>query len=84
MLAVSGSKERRLAIRSWGRASKFHDAETVKLVQALLREGSLSKADITRKIGVHPCIFYRWFPGGEADIFNPNPWKKADGRAVIV
>ena len=68
--------------RPWGKKSKFHDPETVKLVKALLREGSLSKADIARKIGVHPCTFYRWFPGGEADIFTPNPWKKPNGQTV--
>ena len=37
--------------RPWGKKSKFHNPETVKLVKALLREGSLSKADIARKIG---------------------------------
>ena len=58
--------------RHWGRTSKFHDPETVKTVQALLREGSLSKAAIARRIGVHPCTFYRWFPGGEADSFQPS------------
>ena len=68
--------------RPWGKKSKFHDPETVKLVKALLREGSLSKADIARKIGVHPCTFYRWFPGGEADVFTPNPWKKPNGQTV--
>ncbi|MCY4586950.1 MAG: recombinase family protein [Bryobacterales bacterium] len=59
--------------RPWGKASKFHDSEIVKLVQSLLREGSLSKADIARRVGIHPCTLYRWFPGGEADNFQPTP-----------
>ena len=62
--------------RQWGKPSKFHDPETVKTVRALLRDGSLSKADIARRIGVHPCTLYRWFPGGEADNFQPNAWQK--------
>ena len=70
--------------RPWGKKSKFHDPETVKLVKALLREGSLSKAEIARKIGVHPGTFYRWFPGGEADYFKANPWKKANRRMEAV
>ena len=57
----------------WGKPSKFHNPETVKLVKALLREGSLSKAAIARKIGVHHVTLYRWFPGGEADNFTPTP-----------
>ena len=68
--------------RPWGKKSKFHDPDVVKTVRALLREGSLSKADIARRIGVHPCTFYRWFPGGEADTFTPNPWKKPNGQAA--
>ena len=68
--------------RPWGKKSKFHDPETVRLVQSLLREGSLSKADIARKIGVHRGTFYRWFPGGEADSFKPHPWKKPNERTV--
>ena len=68
--------------RPWGPVSKFHDPETVKLVQSLLREGSLSKAAIARKIGVHPGTLYRWFPGGEADFFKPHPWKKPNGQEV--
>jgi len=55
--------------RRWGKPSKFHDPETVKLAQSLLREGSLSKAEIARRIDIHPSTLYRWFPGGEADSF---------------
>ena len=57
----------------WGRASKFHNPENVKLAQSLLREGTLSKAAIARRIGVSHVTFYRWFPGGEADNFQPTP-----------
>lgn len=59
--------------RRWGASSKFHDPQNVELVRALLREGSLSKVAITRRIGVHPCTLYRWFPEGEADNFKPTP-----------
>ena len=57
----------------WGASSKFHDPENVKLACSLLREGTLSKAKIARRIGVHPVTLYRWFPGGEADNFQPTP-----------
>ena len=56
----------------WGKKSKFHDPETVKLVESLLREGSMTKAAIARKIGIHPCTLYRWFPGGDPDNFQTN------------
>lgn len=57
----------------WGVSSKFHDPQNVELARALLREGSLSKVAIARRIGVHPVTLYRWFPGGEADNFKPTP-----------
>ena len=57
----------------WGKPSKFHDPENVELARSLLREGTLSKAKIARRIGVHPVTLYRWFPGGEADNFQPTP-----------
>ena len=57
----------------WGKPSKFHDPEIVELARSLLREGTLSKAKIARRIGVHPVTLYRWFPGGEADNFQPTP-----------
>ena len=57
----------------WGASSKFHDPENVELARSLLREGTLSKAKIARRIGVHPVTLYRWFPGGEADNFQPTP-----------
>ena len=69
----AGIAAARMNKRHWGKASKFHDSEIVKLVQSLLREGSLSKADIARRVGIHPCTLYRWFPGGEADNFQPTP-----------
>ena len=65
--------------RTWGKASKFHDPETVKTVQALLREGSLSKADIARQIGVHPGTLYRWFRGGEPNNFQSPEWNRPGG-----
>ncbi len=57
----------------WGASSKFHDPENVELARSLLREGTLSKSKIARRIGVHPVTLYRWFPGGEADNFLPTP-----------
>ncbi len=57
----------------WGASSKFHNPENVELARSLLREGTLSKAKIARRIGVHPVTLYRWFPGGEADNFQPTP-----------
>ena len=57
----------------WGASSKFHDPENVELARSLLREGTLSKTKIARRIGVHPVTLYRWFPGGEADNFQPTP-----------
>ena len=69
--------------RPWGKASKFHDPKTVTLVQSLLREGSLSKADIARRVGVHPCTLYRWFPGGEPDNFQPGKSGRSNGRVAI-
>ena len=57
----------------WGASSKFHDPENVELARSLLREGTLPKATIARRIGVHPVTLYRWFPGGEADNFQPTP-----------
>ena len=69
--------------RPWGKKSKFHDPETVNLVQALLREGSLSKADIARRIGVHPCTLYRWFPGGEPENFQLGNSGRSNVQAVI-
>ena len=57
----------------WGGASKFHDPETVELARSLLREGTLPKTKIARRIGVHPVTLYRWFPGGEADNFRDTP-----------
>ena len=57
----------------WGASSKFHNPDNVKLAQSLLREGTLSKAKIARRIGVSHVTLYRWFPGGEADNFQPTP-----------
>ena len=57
----------------WGASSKFHNPENVELARSLLREGTLPKATIARRIGVHPVTLYRWFPGGEADNFTPTP-----------
>ncbi len=57
----------------WGAPSKFHNPENVKLAQSLLREGTLSKAAVARRIGVSHVTLYRWFPGGEADNFTPTP-----------
>ena len=57
----------------WGKPSKFHNPDNVELARSLLREGTLSKAKIARRIGVHPVTLYRWFPGGEADNFQPTP-----------
>ena len=57
--------------RRWGASSKFHDPQNVELARALLREGTLSKVAIARRIGVHPVTLYRWFPGGEANNFKP-------------
>ena len=68
--------------RPWGKKSRFHDPNTVKLVQSLLREGSLSKADIARRVGVHPCTLYRWFPGGEPDNFQPGKSGRSNGRTL--
>ena len=68
----AGIKIARRTNPNWGKRSKFHDPETVKLVQTLLREGSMTKAAIARKIGIHPCTLYRWFPGGDPDNFQPN------------
>ena len=69
--------------RPWGKKSKFHDPGTVKLAQALLREGSLSKAAIARKIGIHSCTLYRWSPGGDPDRFQPGKSERSNGRSVI-
>ncbi len=57
----------------WGASSKFHNPENVELARSLLREGTLPKTKIARRIGVHPVTLYRWFPGGEADNFQPTP-----------
>ena len=64
------AKARKNKVR-WGAPSKFHDPGNVELVRSLLRDGRLSKAKIARQIGVHPVTIYRWFPGGEADNFQP-------------
>ncbi|MCY4586452.1 MAG: recombinase family protein [Bryobacterales bacterium] len=55
----------------WGAPSKFHNPENVELARSLLREGTLSKVKIARRIGVSTVTLYRWFPGGEADNFQP-------------
>ncbi len=57
----------------WGGSSKFHDPEIVELARSLLREGTLPKTKIARRIGVSTVTLYRWFPGGEADNFQPTP-----------
>lgn len=57
----------------WGKPSKFHDPKNVKLAQSLLRDGTLPKTEIARRIGVSTVTLYRWFPGGEADNFQPTP-----------
>ena len=57
----------------WGASSKFHDPDNVELARSLLREGTLPKTKIARRIGVSTVTLYRWFPGGEADNFQPTP-----------
>ena len=57
----------------WGKPSKFHNPDNVELARSLLRDGTLSKAKIARRIGVSTVTLYRWFPGGEADNFQPTP-----------
>ena len=69
----SGIAAHRKNKNRWGASSKFHDPENVKLACSLLREGTLSKAKIARRIGVSTVTLYRWFPGGEADNFRPTP-----------
>ena len=57
----------------WGKPSKFHNPENVKLAQSLLRNRTLPITKIARRIGVSTVTLYRWFPGGEADNFQPTP-----------
>ena len=57
----------------WGGSSKFHNPDNVELARSLLRDGSLPKTKIARRIGVSTVTLYRWFPGGEADNFQPTP-----------
>ena len=57
----------------WGKPSKFHNPENVKLAQSLLRNRTLPITKIARRIGVSPVTLYRWFPGGDADAFRPTP-----------
>ncbi|MDE0125235.1 MAG: recombinase family protein [Bryobacterales bacterium] len=55
--------------RRWGKPRMFADPEKVRTAKALLRDGSLSKRAVARRLGCHPVTLYRWFPGGDPDAF---------------
>ena len=55
--------------KHWGRPSVFHDADTVRVAKALLRDPSVSRAEAARRLGVSKTTLRRWFPHYDPDAF---------------
>ena len=51
----------------WGPAGFFDNQENVRAANSLLREGSLTRSAIARRLGISTDTLYRRFPGGRPD-----------------
>ncbi len=63
-------KAARAAGKRWGRPSVFHDRKTVQVAQALLRDPTVSRAEVARRVGCAPATLRRWFPRGDPAAFS--------------
>ena len=63
--------------RRRGRPNFFDSQANVRAANSLLREGSLSKVDIAKRLGISTDALYRRFPGGR-----PDPPPGAEGAAA--
>ena len=69
--------------RRWGKARAFADPERVRTAKALLRDKTLSRVAVARRLGCHIGTIYHWFPGGDPDAFR-DPYEIPDGREKAV
>ena len=53
--------------RRWGRPNFFASQANVRAANSLLQEGSLSKVDLAKRLGISSATLYRRFPGGRPD-----------------
>ena len=65
--------------RRWGKPRAFSDPERVRTAKALLRDDTLSRMAVARRLGCHIGTLYKWFPGGDPDAFR-DPYEIPDGR----